>query len=209
MNHLDNVLLSSRKLSRSNNLSGSRELREISELSRSRSRSLSTDQDSVRVLATAALRWSARAVLVIRVKALVLLLDLVCLLLVVEANLASLHVPASAKDLGWTKVSGSLEAWHLLLTNFIVGDIRTLVLDDLVTLLTVKDVGIWGSWDMDAVDRKLRTLQENRLVGTLGIQEHSTIAQKVARDSEIIAALLVVTGVENRLPEFYPGEENE
>jgi len=57
---------------------------------------------------------------------------------------------------------------------------------------------------MDAVDRKLRTLQENRLVGALSIQEHSTIAQKVARDSEIVAALLVVTGVENRLSKFDP-----
>jgi hypothetical protein len=210
VNHLDVVLLNrgrSSKLSRMNNLSRARELGEYAKQSGSRSRR--TDQNGVRVLAAASFRGSARTILVVRVEALVLCLDLICLLLVVKANLGSLRVPASAKNLSCTRVSNRPEGWQMLLTNLIVGDVRTLVLDDLVTLLAVKDVGVGRSWNMDTVGRELRTLDENGLGSALNIQEHSTITKKITRNSKMEATLLAVTSVDNRLSELNPGEEHE
>lgn len=194
--HSDVVLLSSdsssKNLGRIDNLRRGSELRLVSRLSGG-NLSARHMRNSVRNRAAASLSRLARAVLVIRVQALVLLLDVVCHLLVVGANVRMLHVPASSKNLG----------------NLVVGDTRALSLNDLVTLLAVEDVSVGRSWDTRAWSLGLRALEEKRIDSATSIQEHSAIGNQVASNSKIPATLLDVMSVENGLSELNHEEVGE
>lgn len=207
--HSDVVLLSSdsssKNLGRIDNLRRDSELRLVSRLGGG-NLSARHVRNSVRNRAAASLSRLARAVLVIRVQALVLLLNVVCHLLVVGANVRMLHVPASSKNLSCRRVSVRPEEWHMVLTNLVVGDTRALSLDDLVTLLAVEDVSVGRSWDTRAGSLGLRALEEKRINSAVSIQEHSAIGNQVASNSKIPATLLDVMSVENGLSELNPDE---
>lgn len=93
---------------------------------------------------------------------------------------------------------------HKLLTDLVVGQSRALLLDLLVTLLAVDDVGVGRSWNLGTLGSMVRTLHVDGLRSAWNNDEHSAILHDIAGSSEVVALVLVVTGVENRLAKFGP-----
>jgi hypothetical protein len=93
---------------------------------------------------------------------------------------------------------------HKLLTDLVVGQSRALLLDLLVTLLAVDDVSVGRSWNLGALGSRVRTLHVDGLRSAWNNDEHSAILHDVTRSSEIVALVLVVASVKNRLAKFDP-----
>lgn len=89
------------------------------------------------------------------------------------------------------------------LTDFVVGDARVHRLDKVVTLLTVQNVGVGGSRNLDR--DIIRANSPDGLTSSGGVDKHPGASSQGTRSTEIdLVGTVAITGKQDRLVNLRP-----